>query len=347
LGEIELMKILYVEDELSKNIPRVIRLFSKYLSKKEIKNLKTLEADETGYGAEPEEIKKIVEKTGLIEIEYRFPDALQKIIQNIDKYALFIIDRNLSEIEYEYDELRQIEDTFSEDQYDDFFAREGDYLLHKLVYKGVSVLTKFYFLTAYPVPDEIRGVDDLKMLFDFGKFHAENFIEKADNEQLEKLKSIIENIKLLNLQEENKQYLNILRNKIDEETAEKFLKVLDEKDEKSGIGDNLIAIRIIYENVLKACLQKIPDMKSNCTDKHENLIMGQKTIDWLSKSGYINSIIRNFFFSINKTCSEFGAHQNLENLQYKPTLDTVNSLVYALKDVILWFGKVCSQYSRE
>ena len=341
------MKILYVEDELSKNIPRVIRLFSKHLSKKEIKNLKTLEANETGYGAEPQEIKEIVEKKGLIEVEYRFPDALQKIIQHIDKYALFIIDRNLSEIEYEYDELRQIDATHNEDQYDKFFEREGDYLLHKLLYKGVNVLTKFYFLTAYPAPDEIRGADDLKTLVDFGKFHAENFIEKGDNEQIEKLKSIIENIKILNLQEENKQYLNILRNKMDEETAEGFLKILDEKDERMRIGDNLKDIRIMYEKILLVCSQKIPDMKSNCTDKHGNLIKGQQTIDWLSKSGYLNSIIRNFFFSINKICSDFGAHQNLENSQYEPTLNTVNSLVYALKDVILWFGKACSQYSRK
>ena len=345
MGEIKPMKILYVEDELSKNIPRVIRLFSKYLSKKEIKNLK--EADETDYVAEPESIKKIVEKTGVIEIEYRFPDALQKIIQNIEKYALFIIDRNLSEIEYEHDEISQIDAHYSADQYDKFFEREGDYLLQKLIYKGVNVLRKFYFLTAYPAPDEIRGAGDLQTHVDFGKFHAENFIEKGDNEQLEKLKLIIENIKILNLQEENKEYLNILRKKINEETAERFLKILDEKDERMRIGDNLKDIRIIYEYILKACLQKIPDMNSNCTNEYGNLRMGQKTIKWLSDSGYINNILRNFFFSINKICSEFGAHQNLENSQYEPTLNTVSSLVYALKDVILWFGKVCSQYSRK
>jgi len=340
------VKILYVEDELSKNIPRVIRLFSKYLSKKEIKNLKALEADETGYGAEPEEIKEIVEKTGLIEIEYRFPDALRKIIHNGEKYALFIIDRNLSEIEYEHDELREIDATYSEDQYNKFFEREGDYLLHKLVYK-VNVLTKFYFLTAYPAPDEIRGADELITLVNFGQFHAENFIEKGDNDQLERLKSIIENIKILNLKKENIQYLNILRKKINEETAEKFLNILDEKDKRMKIGDNLKDIRIMYENILRTCSQKIPDMNSNCTDGHGNVIMGQPTIDWLSNNKHINSILRNFFFSINKICSEFGAHQNLENSQYEPTLNTVNSLVYALKDVILWFGKVCSQYSRK
>ncbi len=341
------MKILYVEDELSKNIPRVIRLFSKYLSKKEVKSLKTLEADESGYGAEPKVIKKIVEKTGLIEIEYRFPNALQKIIQNFDRYALFIIDRNLSEIEYEHNELSQIDITYNEDQYDKFFEREGDYLLHKLVYKGVNVLTKFYFLTAYPAPDEIRGVDDLKTLVDFGKFHAENFIEKADNEQLERLKSIIENIKILNLQQENKQYLNILRNKMDKETVERLLKILDEKDVNMRIGDNLKDIRIIYENVLKACSQKIPDMNTNCVDGYGNVIMGQHTIDWLSNNGHINNILRNFFFSINKICSEFGTHRPRPPYEYEPTLNTVNSLLYALKDVILWLGKVCSQYSNE
>lgn len=340
------MKILYVEDELSKNIPRVIRLFSKYLSKKEIKNLKALEADETGYGAEPEEIKKIVEKTGLIEVEYRFPEALKKIIQNYETYALFIIDRNLSELEYEYDELSQIDATYNKDQYDKFFEREGDYLLQKLVYKGVNVLTKFYFLTAYPAPDEIRGAGDLKTHVDFGEFHAKNFIEKADNDQLERLKSIIENIKILNLQEENKEYLNILR-EIDEKTAETFLNILDEKSERMRIGNNLLNIRIIYENILEACSQKIPDMNSNCTDNYGNVIPGKDTIYWLSDNKHIDSILRNFFFSINKICSEFGAHQSYENSQYEPTLNTVNSLVYALKDVILWFGKACSQYGRK
>ncbi len=212
-----------------------------------------------------------------------------------------------------------------------------------MVYKGLNVLTKFYFLTAYPTPDEIRGVDDLQTHVDFGIFHAENFIEKGDNEQIKKLKLIIENIKILNLQEENKEYLNILRNKIDEKTAEKFLKVVEEKEKTESIVDNLIKIRIIYETILGACLQKIPDMNSNCTNEYGNLILGQKTIKWLSDSGYINSILRNFFFNIHKVCSDFGAHANPENSQYKPTLNTVNSLVYALKDVILWFGKVCSQ----
>ncbi|MBW2029682.1 MAG: hypothetical protein JRI34_01185 [Deltaproteobacteria bacterium] len=337
------MKILYVEDELSKNIPRLIRLFSRYLGKKAIKNLKRSEADETGYGAKPEEIKKIVEKTGLIEIEYRFPDALRKIVQNHERYALFVIDRNLSEMEYEYDELKLIDAAYSEDQYDKFFEREGDYLLHMLVYRGVNVLMKFYFLTAYPAPDEIRGVNDIQTFVDFGKFHEQNFVEKADNEQLERLKSIIENIKILNLKEENKQYFNILQKKINEETAERFLKVLDKKDEEGSIEHNLLDTRKIYEAILGACSQKIPDMNSNCTDKYGDVITGKETIDWLSNNKHINSIHRNFFFSIKAICSDFGGH-NKNPSEYQPTLNTINSIIYSMKDVILWFGEICNRY---
>jgi hypothetical protein len=98
LGEEKQMKILYVEDELAANIPRILRLFSKYLSQQEIKSLKSLEADE--YGAEPEQVKQAMGNSNIIEIEYRFPNALKKIIDHPDKYVMFIIDRNLVKAEY-------------------------------------------------------------------------------------------------------------------------------------------------------------------------------------------------------------------------------------------------------
>ena len=36
------MKILWVEDELAKNIPRIIRLFPKFLGKKRVNKLESL-----------------------------------------------------------------------------------------------------------------------------------------------------------------------------------------------------------------------------------------------------------------------------------------------------------------
>jgi hypothetical protein len=58
-------------------------------------------------------------------------------------------------------------------------------------------------------------------------------------------------------------------------------------------------------------------------------------------------MIRGFFFSIKGIASDFGSHNNArERAIYEPTGDTVNSLVYALKDVISWFGKICSKYPK-
>jgi len=335
------MKILFVEDRLSENIPRIVRLFSKYLSKKQIKLLNSLEADE--YGATSEEIKAIVEETNLIELDYRFSDALRKIVQSYQDYALFIVDRNLSETDYDFNEVKKIDPAYTEALYNRYFTREGDYLLFKLAMltNADVVKAKFYYLTANTSPDdEIRGQDDITALIEhFGDFKTQNMIEKG---AIEKLKEVVENIPIMNLQYENKAYLDILRKNIGNEAADGFLKILEEKDDIRRIGDNLNEIRKVYEQILKGCSKRIPNMKAKCSDDYGNIIMGEKTTSWLLGKGYINSLIRYFFLSIKTIASEFGSHISVKKPVYQPTTDTINALVYALKDVILWFGKICS-----
>lgn len=341
------MKILFVEDELSKNIPKIVRIFEKYLGKKRKKKLESLESDESGYGADPEEIKNIVEDTQIIEVEYKFPTALEKIINHYDKYALYIVDRNLSLSQYDFDQITLIDDQFTDSLYDNFFEREGDYLLQKLIYSGIDVLTKFYFLTAYSAADELRNSAEVKTHIDFGKFKNENFIEKGKDEYLQKLKDILENISILNLRVENKHYLNILHTCIHDELAENFVKVLSDLENKKRIGDNLKDIRNIYEQILKASAEKIPEMKNHCLTEYGNPLLGKETIDWLYKNKHINSIHRNFFFSIKAIASDFGAHDSKKKHIYEPTVDTVKSLVYALKDSILWLNDICREYQKK
>ena len=62
------MKILFVEDDLSKNIPRLVNLFSDILSEAIINQLKSFGKDDSGYGASPDEIKNIVESSILGEL---------------------------------------------------------------------------------------------------------------------------------------------------------------------------------------------------------------------------------------------------------------------------------------
>jgi len=72
------MKILYVEDDLSGTIDRLIRLFEKYLNKQAIDDLRNLNNDE--YGGTTDEIKEVVESTPIFaeQFDIRFSSALYR-----------------------------------------------------------------------------------------------------------------------------------------------------------------------------------------------------------------------------------------------------------------------------
>jgi hypothetical protein len=335
------MKILYVEDDLSGSIDRVIRLFSKYLDEKTLKDLHGLSAD--AYGATPDEIKKIIESTNIIEIADRFPDALRKIMHGYDQYACFIVDRNLIENPYEFRDVNNIDPNYTAALYDKFLEREGDYLLTWLATKTRNpegVLQKFNFLSAFPTGpnDKIRGVENIETFIYMKTFTEEQFFEK-DSPRIDDLKKKIDKIEVLNTQYDNRVYLNILRDCLDEKYADLFLRVLSEKDEKTRIGDSLKEIRILYEAMFDRLADIIPDMRNKFSDRYGNIKKDRETIFWLENNNHISVILKNFFISIWKICST-GGHPSS---RFKPTIDTVNSLVYALKDVILWFGDQCKQ----
>ena len=336
------MKILYVEDELVTNIDQIERLFEKYLDDDVTEKLKAFKEKRL---KRPDELKKIVEATDLIEIEYRFPDALRKIIHDHEKYSLFIIDRNLSESKYEHNEVRRIDSTYNNEKYEKFSRtnREGDYLLHQLILvHKVDVEKKFFFLTAYSARDELRGSEVIGEYILMKQFTEKNFMEKGKEEDFDRLKGIIENNEIISLIHENTDYLLILKRHIDDEAAGLFLDVLHFQHDESRIRDSLNRIRIVYENILTVCSDVIPGMKRECGNEK-----GDKTILWLRNKNHIDDLIlRNFLFSIRKIANEFGSHKPYPyNPIYEPTSDTVRALVYALKDVIVWFGKICSKYS--
>lgn len=189
------MKILYVEDELPKNIPRITRLFGKFLGASRIAELEELERDVSGYGATPEEIKRIVETSHLIQVEYRFPDALREIVFHHKQYTLFVIDRNLSENTYTLQEVRAIDLTYDKAHDERYAGREGDYLLLKLGVCGhANLLEQTYFLTAYSAEYELRGQQDIERLLDLRRFKAKNIIEKGNFKAFERLQNEVNNL---------------------------------------------------------------------------------------------------------------------------------------------------------
>jgi len=343
------MRILFVEDELEKNIPRLRRLFGKYLSKNQKDELKALENDE--YGATPEQIKAIMERKDLFRIEYRFPDALEEIVTNAKKYALFIIDRNLSLTEYDFEEVRAIDNNFIETQYDKFFEREGDYFLHKLIYQNIDVAMRFYFLTAYSFEDEIKGAEDLKNHVEFKRFGRENFIEKASSNDINRLRNVIENQPAFQIRHENLKYLEILKQRIAENVSDGFMDILEKSNNQDDVKTNLGTIRVLLENIMRVTAERL-HAPNDCWDKGKS-IKTRSVLNWLVQydsetktNNYqfdTNSIIKGFGYNIYEIASDFGAHVPPSGFQ--PTTDTINALVFALKDLIVWFDNALINFS--
>ncbi|MDM8521958.1 hypothetical protein QUF80_01165 [Desulfococcaceae bacterium HSG8] len=355
------MKILYVEDELSKNISRIPKLFQKYMGKEIIRRLKELEEDESGYGATPDEIKDIVEETNLIEVEYRFPDALRKVVHDHEKYTLFIIDRNLTKGRYEHEEVRKIDSAYTDEKYEKFSKsnREGDYLLNYLILvHKADVEKKFFFLTAYSAKDELRDSENIENFILMDQFTEKNFIEKGKEEDFERLKGIVDNNEVINLIHENRDCLNILNKNIGEKAAKRFLHVLYRKDSDNpaDIAGNLGNLRNILANISAEAGIRF-NAPESCRRGDE--LITRNFFWWLTHDEATkekiykfdtNSLLQNFFYSVYQIGSDFGTpHEELSKDKpsgYQPTSDTVNSLIYALKDVISWFGKICSRYPK-
>jgi len=341
------MKILYVEDEITKNISKLKRLFKKYLNEEIIDELNKIEDDE--YGADEKEIERIIEKSDFIDLEYSFQGALDKIINNHEEYCIFIVDRNLSSYAYDIESLKAIDGSFSKIQYEKFREREGDYLLEKLIYEKEDVLNRFYFLTAYSA-SELPNKEEISKHIDFRKFREENIIEKSNREREQNLISIINNAEILNIHFENKDYIDFMKaisGKLSTSNIVDFVELIRTQysEEAQTIEMNLGRIRKITEYILSFIAKNFKAPRDRYTKKKEDQIVFGKVVSWLSnkigekKEYRLNSnvIIESYLYNIQSICSEFGVHRNeSKETSFFPTSNTVKALVFELKEIMLW-----------
>jgi hypothetical protein len=144
----------------------------------------------------------------------------------------------------------------------------------------------------------------------------------------------------LKVYNQNLQYFNVLKQHVDPETANRFFNVQMDLDDPKKIHDNLGNIRAIYDAIMKCCLSFWPELMRLIDSKGRPTSFGWEWAKALQDESRTNSIQTNFFMSIMRIGSSFGAHKMPEEERiYKPTLDTVYSLSYALRDIILWFEK--------
>lgn len=349
------MKILYIEDEINTKISDIVNMFSKYLGESIKGELNDLLSTYGGKARIPKQaIQEIVEKSGIVHIEYRFPDALKEIIQSHKKYDLIIVDRNLSEEEYDESEVLELNISAPQFKHEDYTGkegggREGDYIFHYLFgEEGKNIIRKFYFLSAYPfspLADDSENFSEAESLahyLDLKLLGENNFVPKDDKAIKRFIEKIINKVESINLRHENLIYLNILEKCIEQKASNRFWTLLQREKSPEFIEDNLSLARKIYENIYdNSKLNQLAGNPQKLTDYLEN-----KGNNWqykLQSGAVITSSLR----ALHNICNNYGAHERFEKNKelglYQPTLETIQAVVCMLKDIILWFDKVINE----
>lgn len=169
---------------------------------------------------------------------------------------------------------------------------------------------------------------------------------KTKEEDKDKLKDFIE----------YDEYAEILKTKIGERASDKFIHLLSKIDSEDPeiITENLGSIRNILENILTNVAENFNTPERCWNKKNTTQIVVKSIIAWINpwnketnKNNYkynSNSIIKSFMYGIHDIASDFAAHEDLKDCKemikptgYQPTMNTVNAMIYELKDIILWF----------
>jgi len=188
------VKILYVEDDLGGNIPRILNLFGDILPNKIVKALSELDANEGG--ANSEDVKALLDKSPTVQACYDFADAIQTVKENWRDFNLFILDRNLTDGQGEWDPDEICKSAGIEDQelLLPFLTREGDFLVHLIPWLHVDFGNMVYFLTANTTDAELRNTPEFRISMHARNIGSQNFIQKSDPEACQRLREVIANI---------------------------------------------------------------------------------------------------------------------------------------------------------
>ena len=174
-------KILFIEDEITRNIPVLELLFGSVISKDERGKLAQLRR--SPLGASIEKIKDALQDNQVLEIESTFAGAIDRIKAAGDgrDYDLFLIDRNLATGNgmYKLEDIEAVMPGYDQNALERYKGREGDFLLLLLHLQGVPCREKVYFYSAYQA-DDIRSALYLQHMIGYETFSRKNFVDKSD-----------------------------------------------------------------------------------------------------------------------------------------------------------------------
>jgi hypothetical protein len=352
-------KVLYIEDELTKNIPAIRRFFAPILrNKKIVKRFDELESEDR---VVPEDILDACKYSTELEICYKFPEALQKIITNYRSYDLIIIDRNLSLYDYSGN-LEDIIQMMSSIGYErgegsilSYHEREGDLLLLVLAKIDKDNMSKTYYLTAN-TGDDLRGSSELQTLIDIGSFYRNHIIEKG-SEREAVISEIISDTKSFKIQNKYRLQCDILREHLTEDDVKNFIETVKhfESDSKKEF---VLILRNQIDNLLHHLAHEINDISAPYWNPHNSQQIKVKPFlkgCWMDNIDYslkgfnkkknikYTSIPLNGLLSIFEITSDCGVHEQSKaiietNLRTEHlTKHTMRTLFHQYMDVILWY----------
>jgi len=346
------MKILYIEDELNSNIPRILSLFENLLGRKIRRDLEAMENDD--YPPTPQEIKILVERSQLIDVEFTFSGALEKIVNHHGQYKMFIVDRNLSKEHIdELEEIQKQDPSFTEENYNIYFDREGDYLLQHLILKTkVDCLAYFYFLTAYPISDVLRDAPRIKDLIDFERFSSENFIEKGNENHYKKLRGKINEIDDFQIKQKNLATFTAIEHLGQSDVKEWLFDVFrnSENNQPKKMQQNLSTIRNIQERVFSYLRTRLdmPESFKNQWNREEKTYARGKTrkagvISYLSEKDLFEDTDAKCANALYALCSTYGSHASSNQALTK---EAHKAAIPLLQLFLLQFGKIINNLEK-
>lgn len=324
-------KVMYIED--SPETGFIINVFGKLLSSQEKQDLRESEND-------PAEVQKALKNNLILEVVTDFSIALKRLNKNSANYDLLIVDRDLYDngLKYQPDELIQTEPAFNEN----YHKREGDFLIGFCKMKGYDIDNRFFIFTGNT--DDLVQSPELKLLLS-DKFKSENIIVKG-SEGKDRLIEIIEELKDFELVLKNKIFIDVLKKlpKEKDDFAKLFLDLL-KVTESDDVKTSLNSLRNILEAILTKSARRFETPidywnkgSLRCSAYIKNYLMSYNvTEDKQIYNHGTSSVIIEAMNTIYRIGSQFGTHNSNG---YKPTVNTVNSLIYALKDIILWYGQI-------
>ena len=328
-------KIMFVEDEISSNIPRLLQLFEKYLSDAEKKGLK--DAENNPMGANGEDIREILASNPVVEVYDSFKLALAHIrsltADTLDKYDMFILDRNLTGgMGYSSQEIQQMDKGFDDYKYG---QREGDYLALQLHLKGCPIKEKVFFYSAYKTLG--FGATEIEQMVDYGTFFQDNFFDKG---QPAALIELINNRLRAAIFAEHRDIFGIITN-AELGIEEAVMRILLEAQKNDA------RITVDFRTVIHTCLKYMARYKQFWfTQPFQDRKLGEM-IGMLDRGdennenspvpGRTPAHIRDFFEHINHIVNVYEAHKLYE----MPSPYAVKALAYEVLEIITWIGENC------